>query len=65
MLIVISSAYELYRDSRADSDKATKSKQIGSQTKISMADRFKNAFSHKGVRVHFVGAWCAISALPS
>jgi len=64
MLIVIFSAYELYRDSGNDSDKAKNPKQVGSQKKISMADRFKNAFSHKGVRVHFVGAWCVISALP-
>jgi len=64
MLIVIFSTYELYRDQRTSSDKATNSKQVGSQKKISMADRFKNAFSHKGVRVHFVGARCAITALP-
>lgn len=28
-----------------------------------MADRFKDAFSHKGVKVHFVGVWCVIPSL--
>jgi hypothetical protein len=31
--------------------------QVESKGQMSMADRFKNAFSHKGVKVHFVGAW--------
>ena len=54
---MVFSAYELYRDPRTD--KPTKATQVGSQKAISMADRFKNAFSHKGVKVHFVGAWYA------
>jgi hypothetical protein len=28
---------------------------------VSMAERFKRAFSQEGVRVHFVGAWCVIT----
>jgi len=62
MLIAVFSAYELYCDPR--SDEPTQATQVGSQKTISMADRFKNAFSHKAVRVHFVGAWYVILALP-
>jgi hypothetical protein len=29
---------------------------VGSQELMSMAERFKKAFSHKHVQVHFVGA---------
>ena len=30
---------------------------VGSGTKTSMAQRFKETFSYEDVRVHFVGAW--------
>lgn len=48
------SAYELYSDPNSDKPKVA---QVGSQEKMSMAARFKSAFSHKDVKVHFVGAW--------
>jgi hypothetical protein len=32
-----------------------------SSSKTSKADRFKEVFSRKDVKVHFVGAWCIIS----
>ena len=31
---------------------------------MSMAERFKKAFSYKDVTVHFVGAWYVIHDLP-
>jgi hypothetical protein len=34
----------------------------GGQDSVSMAERFKRAFSRKDVRVHFVGAWYVISS---
>lgn len=55
------SAYELYADSKSDERTAT---EVGSQEPMSMAERFKKAFSHKDVRVHFVGAWYVIFSLP-
>ena len=36
---------------------------VGSDKGISMSGRFKNAFSHKDVNVHFVGAWYVTFAL--
>ena len=33
------------------------------QENTTMADRFKSAFAHKNVRVHFVGAWYVIPTL--
>ena len=44
-------------DPKSDKHIAT---EVGSQVKMTMADRFKNAFSHKDVKVHFVGAWYVI-----
>jgi hypothetical protein len=54
----IPSAYELYADPKSDDVTAAP---VGSPTdkKVSMAERFKEAFSHKNVVVHFVGAWYA------
>ena len=50
------SAYELYSDSESEERNAT---QVGFNTEptMSAAARFKNAFSYKDVKVHFVGAW--------
>ncbi len=52
----LSSAYDLYSDSDSEERNAT---QVGFNTEptMSAADRFKNAFSYKDVKVHFVGAW--------
>jgi len=50
------SAYALYVDPNSDEPEAT---QVGSDERMSMAERFKGAFSHKDVKVHFVGAWSA------
>lgn len=43
-------------DEKSDEPEAT---QVGSNEKMSMAERFKGAFSHPDVKVHFVGAWSA------
>ena len=56
---MIFSAYELYSDPQSHSHKVT---QVGpsqnqDEKKLSMAERFKKAFSYKNVTVHFVGAW--------
>jgi len=51
--LILSSAYELYADPESDG-------QVGD---ISMAERFKSTFSHKDVKVHFVGAWYMILSL--
>jgi len=51
------SAYELYVDPK--SDEPEEATQVGSDEKMSIAERFKGAFSHKDVKVHFVGAWSA------
>ncbi|KJA23408.1 hypothetical protein HYPSUDRAFT_39890 [Hypholoma sublateritium FD-334 SS-4] len=53
-------AYELYAD--PDSDKLT-STEVGTEEKMSSADRFKKAFSRKDVIVHFVGAWDTVSSI--
>ena len=34
------------------------------EKKMTMAERFKKAFSYKDVKVHFVGAWYVIHKLP-
>jgi hypothetical protein len=54
------SAYELYADFGSDEPTVTQAdrKEPG-QT---VAGRFKSAFSHKDVKVHFVGAWYAFSS---
>ena len=54
--LILSSAYELYADPESDG-------QVESLGEISMAKRFKNTFSHKDVKVHFVGAWYMILSL--
>ncbi len=50
------SAYELYVDPKSDELEVT---EVGSDETMSMAERFKSAFSHNDVKVHFVGAWSA------
>ena len=65
-LINYFSAYELYADPKSD-EVSSSLNQVGlPQTKqaTTSAERFKQAFSHKDVRVHFVGAWYVIRALP-
>ncbi|RXW12342.1 hypothetical protein EST38_g13512, partial [Candolleomyces aberdarensis] len=48
-------AFELYADSRSGDHQTA---QVGStDEQVSMAQRFKEAFSRKNVRVHFVGVW--------
>ncbi|RXW13019.1 hypothetical protein EST38_g12835 [Candolleomyces aberdarensis] len=54
-------AYELYADPKSDNEEAP---QVGStDKKVSMAQRFKEAFSRRNVRVHFVGAWDTVSSI--
>ncbi|KIM34905.1 hypothetical protein M413DRAFT_32925 [Hebeloma cylindrosporum] len=57
-------AYELYSDPKSHLRKAA---QVGSSQKqektMTMAERFKNAFSYKDVKVHFVGAWDTVSSI--
>lgn len=59
---MIFSAYELYADLESGKPSVTQVGQTESQD-VSMAQRFKNAFSHKVVKVHFVGAWCVMFCL--
>jgi uncharacterized protein (DUF2235 family) len=68
MLIIMSSAYELYAAKSSDDRMVTKvglSQSDSASQMTSMADRFKSTFSHKDVKVHFVGAWYDIEARPS
>ncbi|RXW16523.1 hypothetical protein EST38_g9336 [Candolleomyces aberdarensis] len=50
-------AYELYADPTSDEKVAPPVGSTSNPEPISMAERFKKAFSHEGVKVHFVGAW--------
>jgi len=61
-----SSAYELYADPATaelepedEDDKYVRIKQSRNtaEERISIAGRFKRTFSHKDVKVHFVGVW--------
>lgn len=68
MLTIIASAYELYVDMSSDEPTVTKvgssqSDSPGETTQTSKAARFKNTFSQKDVKVHFVGAWYVKSVL--
>ncbi len=60
---IIFSAYELYADLKSDEATVTQVGQVESPGEMSMAKRFKSAFSHKDVKVHFVGAWYMILSL--
>ena len=53
------SAYELYAEPRSG---LRSGGYVGNQPEetATNADRFKRAFSHPDVKVHFVGAWCVI-----
>ncbi|KAJ3507944.1 hypothetical protein NLJ89_g6020 [Agrocybe chaxingu] len=51
---------ELYADEKTGAMEVT---QVGSQAKMSKAERFKSAFSHPDVKVHFVGAWDTVSSI--
>ncbi|KAF4618796.1 hypothetical protein D9613_009718 [Agrocybe pediades] len=57
-------AYELYADPLSGLDQVNA---IGTSDrdaeKMSKADRFKSAFCHKDVKVHFVGAWDTVSSI--
>jgi hypothetical protein len=63
---MIFSAYELYSDPKSHLRTATPvgSSQMQDENKMSMAERFKKAFSYKDVTVHFVGVWYVIHKLP-
>ncbi|KAJ3500631.1 hypothetical protein NLJ89_g9708 [Agrocybe chaxingu] len=53
-------AYELYMDQKTSAAEVT---QVGSEVKMTKAQRLKSAFSHSDVKVHFVGAWDTISSI--
>jgi hypothetical protein len=63
---MIFSAYELYSDPKSHSQTVTGvgSSQTHDENKMSMAERFKKAFSYKDVTVHFVGVWYVMLKLP-
>ncbi|KIK12754.1 hypothetical protein PISMIDRAFT_689228 [Pisolithus microcarpus 441] len=54
-------AYELYAD--LTSGEMVKGVGEEADSEMSMAERFKKAFSYKGVKVHFVGAWDTVSSI--
>jgi len=58
--LIIFSAFALYADPNSG-PKVTQVGQVGGE--MSMADRFKDTFSRKDVKVHFVGAWYVMSSL--
>ncbi|KAF4610775.1 hypothetical protein D9613_006466 [Agrocybe pediades] len=57
-------AYELYADPLSGLDQVNA---VGTSDrdgqKMSKAERFKSAFCHKNVKVHFVGAWDTVSSI--
>ena len=61
--LIFFSAYELYADLKSDEPTVTQVGQVDSSGEMSMAKRFKSAFSHKDVKVHFVGAWYTVLSL--
>ncbi|KAI5991905.1 hypothetical protein EDD15DRAFT_2446701 [Pisolithus albus] len=54
-------AYELYAD--LASGEMVKGVGEEADSEMSMAERFKKAFSYKDVKVHFVGAWDTVSSI--
>ncbi|KAF4623030.1 hypothetical protein D9613_002376 [Agrocybe pediades] len=57
-------AYELYADPLSGLDQANAVGTSGKNPqKMSKAERFKSAFCHKDVKVHFVGAWDTVSSI--
>ena len=74
--MIIISAYELYVDPKSDEPEESRAVAVGSNSQtfdatgarsnkpVTKAERFKKAFSHEGVKVHFVGVWCVMLVLP-
>ncbi|KAF9559144.1 WD40 repeat-like protein [Agrocybe pediades] len=57
-------AYELYADPLSGLDQVNAVGTSGRHAeKMSKADRFKSAFCHRNVKVHFVGAWDTVSSI--
>ncbi|KAJ2931038.1 hypothetical protein H1R20_g6050, partial [Candolleomyces eurysporus] len=57
-------AYQLYADPNSGKKGYSETTvTVGSEEQVSMAERFKKAFSHPDVRVHFVGAWDTVSSI--
>ncbi|KAF4618332.1 hypothetical protein D9613_011583 [Agrocybe pediades] len=59
-------AYELYADPLSGVDQINAvgtSDRDGDARRSSKAERFKSAFCHKDVKVHFVGAWDTVSSI--
>ncbi|KAF9554449.1 hypothetical protein CPC08DRAFT_712845 [Agrocybe pediades] len=59
-------AYELYADPLSGLDQVNAvgtSDRDAEKNLMSKADRFKSAFCHKNVKVHFVGAWDTVSSI--
>ncbi|KAF4618227.1 hypothetical protein D9613_011599 [Agrocybe pediades] len=57
-------AYELYADPLSGLDQVNAVGTSGGDAEtMSKADRFKSAFCHKDVKVHFVGAWDTVSSI--
>jgi hypothetical protein len=71
----IYSAYELFADLRrrangskktsGDSEEGTSSAEKRERRYEKMAERFKDTFSRKDVKVHFLAAWCISASLLS
>ncbi|KAF9539634.1 hypothetical protein CPC08DRAFT_494431 [Agrocybe pediades] len=57
-------AYELYADPLSGHDQVNAVGTSDSDArKLSKAERFKSAFCHKDVKVHFVGVWDTVSSI--
>ncbi|KDR76655.1 hypothetical protein GALMADRAFT_139557 [Galerina marginata CBS 339.88] len=56
-------AFQLYADPKSDDLTASRVGSADTQRKLSSADRFKQTFSYKDVKVHFVGAWDTVSSI--
>ncbi|KAJ2913615.1 hypothetical protein MD484_g6798, partial [Candolleomyces efflorescens] len=56
-------AYELYADPKSDVPEAPAVGSSSTDKWVSMAQRFKEAFSRQGVTVHFVGVWDTVSSI--
>ncbi|KAF8883655.1 WD40-repeat-containing domain protein [Gymnopilus junonius] len=56
-------AYEVYADPKSDIETVAEVGEFVDEGTSTMAERFKKAFSHEGVKVHFVGAWDTVSSI--
>ncbi|KJA24886.1 hypothetical protein HYPSUDRAFT_452805, partial [Hypholoma sublateritium FD-334 SS-4] len=56
-------AFELYSDPESDKTEVTQVGLLQNQEKMSSAERFKETFSYKDVKVHFVGVWDTVSSI--